>query len=256
MPNDPKPEVVADANGRIADVNVTSGESQGESELEVLLGRIQQASQALDTYQCELDYIYTQPLLDSSTRRRGAVYYVQQDTTQSMLRIRFDTIQEDEGDRETYREDMTFDGVWWTHLDYRRRSMQKRQLADANAPMHAMDLAGQSVPIIGFQGVERLRKEFVISLPETDESVEDAVKLRLVPKGDPASADYQLVEVWVDKASHLPVQVQAQNINEEIYTLRFLASKVNQPLVDAVFEINVPPGFGEPEIIPLSPHRQ
>jgi outer membrane lipoprotein-sorting protein len=64
--------------------------------------------------------------------------------------------------------------------------------------------------------------------------------------------DYKSVDVWIDTAkSGLPDKITATNTNGDIYEIRFIEPKVNEPIDEKVFDVTIPDGFGKPEIIPL-----
>lgn len=218
-----------------------------------VLDKLQTTVQSLRDYQAEIEYAFEQPLLESKTLRRGRVMY-RRSQKASNLRVNFETLKQDEQQAEPYREYFIFDGVWLTHIDYQVKSVQKRQLAEADKPMDAFDLARGSMPIIGFSATEDLRKEFTIELVTSASAApqEDMIQLHLTVKpGSAYEQDYQAIDFWIDKQLHLPVRVDALTTEEDVYRIRFLRPKVNKGIADGMFEVEVPTDFGAPEIIPL-----
>jgi outer membrane lipoprotein-sorting protein len=222
-------------------------------EVEAILQKVQQAAKELRSYKCGVDYVLRQPLLESKTRRIGTLYYVRKDD-RSMLRVSFETLQQDEEKVQPYVQQFLFDGVWLTHVDYQVKSYQKRQMADANKPTDAFDLAGRDLPILGFTGMDDLRRDFDILLvqPEPGKPTDKIAKLSLKARpGSRNGQDYRAIVFGVDKALWLPVKVEAESTEGDFYDLTFIQPQVNGPIQDAVFDLKIPKEFGKPEIIPL-----
>lgn len=217
-----------------------------------ILLRLKQETRELKSYRCNIEYLFSQPLLESRTFKTGSLYYSKADA-KSKLRINFETLkQDDEAERE-HKEHYIFDGQWLTQIDYQIRNVKRRQLAEPNEPVDAFELAKRNFPILGFSNTEELKKEFEISLAE-DNKANSGRYIKLHLKVKPESSytdDYTSVEFWVDKAIDLPGKIVAVSTEEDIYEIKLLDAKVNQPIDPNVFEFEIPDGFGEPEIIPL-----
>jgi outer membrane lipoprotein-sorting protein len=227
-------------------------------DVEAVLQKIQQAAKDLRSYQCNMDYVLRQPLLESKTRRTGVVYYVRKPTG-SRLRVNFTTLQQDDGKTEAYSQHFLFDGVWLTNVDYQVKSWEKRQMADANKPTDAFDLAGHELPIVGFTGTEELRRDFEVEVvaPSAGQAAE-GTQVTLSLKAKPGShygQDYRSMAFVVDKTTWLPVKVQAESTEGDFYDISFTQVKVNTPIEDSVFDLKVPASFGAPEIIPLEANK-
>jgi hypothetical protein len=192
-----------------------------------------------------------QPLYDSTTTRTGHVYYRRQEA-RSNLRIHFATKKEDEMPEVSYHEELLFDGVWRTHIDYQGRSVKKHQWAPVDDPMDALDLISQNVPFFGFHGLEGLRKTYRIALiPGASEAVSQ-VHLHLTPDSNDMPDDaYLHIDVWLDRSHWLPTHVEAENQESDIFRLRFPDLRINQPVASEIFDIQIPEGFGSPEVVPL-----
>jgi outer membrane lipoprotein-sorting protein len=233
-----------------------------------ILDGLQKAAAGLKSYQCKVEYLFSQPVLESKTLRTGDLHYARLGAG-SKLRINFDTLSQDDGPQQNYKECYIFDGQWLTHIDYQIKQVQKRQLAEANEPIDAFELAKRNFPIIGFGKSEDLAKQFDVNLIEPPQSVipaqakrsgvplcgagiQNLVQLHLIGKPDSQYADqYKSVDIWIDRASMLPAKIDAVSTEGDIYEIRFIDSKVNQPINEKAFEFTIPEGFGKPEIITL-----
>ena len=213
-----------------------------------VLDGLKQKTSRLQSYQCEVNYLFSQPVLESKTLRTGNLYYARL-SNGSKLRINFDTLTQDENPSQKYGDQYIFDGRWLTHIDYQIKQVQKRQLADANEQIDAFELAKRNFPLIGFDKTEDLKKEFDVNLAGEPNGLID---LRLKVKPDSIyKDDYKSVEVWIDKRLMLPAKISAVSTEGDIYEISFIKPKVNEVIDEKVFEFTIPDGFGKPEIIPL-----
>jgi outer membrane lipoprotein-sorting protein len=214
-----------------------------------ILDALKRKTSRLNSYQCRIEYLFSQPVLESQTQRSGTLYYARF-AGGSKLRINFDTLRQEDGPQQKYVECYIFDGQWLTHVDYQIKQVQKRQLAEANEPIDAFELAKRNFPIIGFDKTEDLKNDFDVNLVGDSNGL---VHLYMKVKPDSIyKDDYKSVDVWIDTAkSGLPDKITATNTNGDIYEIRFIEPKVNEPIDKKVFEFTIPDGFGKPEIIPL-----
>jgi outer membrane lipoprotein-sorting protein len=221
--------------------------------LEDILSEVQTRAGALSSYACQLEYIFEQPDFESCTERLGRMYYVRQDKG-SRLRISFETLKQDDQKSQPYIEHFLFDGVWLTHIDFQLKSIQKTQMADANEPVDALDLAGRDIPVIGFTGIAQLKDNFDIKMVSLKEKTsKEEVCLHLATKaGSSFKNDYRAILFWLDTEVWLPTRIEATTVEGDIFRIRFIDSKVNQGIDDSIFDVKIPKGFNQPEIIPLN----
>jgi len=213
-----------------------------------VLDGLKQKTSRLQSYQCEVNYLFSQPLLESKTLRTGNLYYAWLGNG-SKLRINFDTLTQDENPQQKYGEQYIFDGQWLTHIDYQIKQVQKRQLAEANEQIDAFELAKRNFPLIGFDKTEDLKQQFDINLVGEPNGL---THLHLKVKPDSQyKDDYKSVDVWIDKQLMLPAKISAVSTEGDIYEISFTKPKVNETIDEKVFEFTIPDGFGQPEIIPL-----
>jgi len=206
----------------------------------------------LQSYEGQLEYKLTQPLLESEALRKGILYYAKFGE-KSKLRINFLTLKQDDEEEQKYLEDYIFDGAWLTQISYEIKSAKKYQLAEPNKPVDAFDVASQNIPLLGFTKIENLKKQFEITLVEQKED-KPATFFQLHLKVKPNSTykdDYASLDFWIDKKLGLPTKVVALSPEEDIYEIRFLNPKINRKINAKVFDFKIPKDFGEPEIIPL-----
>ena len=107
--------------------------------VEKILEQLSKKTIELQSYQAQIEYNFSQPLLESESLRKGVLYYSKGDK-ESLLRINFQTLKQDDEKQQKYIEHFIFDGIWLTHIDYQIRSAKRHQLAEPNKPMDAFDL--------------------------------------------------------------------------------------------------------------------
>ena len=239
------------AGGCTKGLSACQREKADANSVERVLKQLNQETFKLKSYQCRIEYLFSQPLFESETLRTGILYY-QKVKEKSALRINFKTLKQDDEKEQKYIEHYIFDGAWLTHVDYQIKEVKMRQLAEANEPVDAFDLASENFPIIGFSETEDLEKEFEIKLVEQQGGkADDFIQLHLKVKPDSIyKDDYTSIDFWIDKKLHLPAKIVAISTEEDVYEIKLLKPKVNKKIAKKVFEVKIPKGFGK-EIIPL-----
>jgi len=234
--------------------------------VEDILQRLRQRTEALRTYQCKLRYLFIQEpeLLDSRTLSEGLLFYARDPNRPdprnpkrrgtSTLRVNFQTRQQDDGKKMPHREELLFDGVWLTRLDYAGRKIDRYQKAPTDKPVDVFELIEHNFPIIGFSRTQALAEQFDIRLAaDLKADLKAPIHLRLrVKKTSKFKDDYDTIDFYIDRTLFLPQRIVTTNTQGDIYDITFLAPKVNKPLPSGVFEIQAPDGF-ERNIHPLKP---
>jgi outer membrane lipoprotein-sorting protein len=225
--------------------------------VQTILRNLNQQTASLNSYQCQLEYCFSQPLLQSQAVRTGVLYYLKSDK-RSNLRINFQTLQQDEEKQQKYIEQYIFDGVWLTVIDYQIKEVKKYQLAEPNNPADAFELATNNFPVIGFSASQDLEKDFGVSLlPRQQTDSNDLIGLHLkVKPGSVYKDNYSSVDFWIDKQLNLPARIIALSTEGDIYEIKLLQPKVNQSVDRKIFEIKIPKGFGQPKVMPLEKNEQ
>lgn len=212
--------------------------------VEAILEQLNKKTRELQTYQAQIVYKFSQPLLESKSVRKGVLYYAKYGE-KSRLRINFQKLKQDDENEQKYIEHYIFDGIWLTHIDFQIKSVKRYQLAEPNKPMDAFDLASKNLPIIGFAKIEDLKKQFEVQLVEQSQT-EPSPFIQLHLKVKPNSIykdDYISIDFWIDKNLYLPAKVVAISTEEDIYEIQFLNPKVNKKIGKKTFEFKIPEGF-------------
>jgi len=222
--------------------------------VEQVLKSLKQKTEQLESYESQIEYLFSQPLFESQTLRKGVLYY-QSSGGESRLRINFQTLKQDDGKEQKYIEQYIFDGLWLTHIDYQIKQVKYYQQAEPNEPADVFDLAAKNFPIIGFTKIEDLKKQFEIKLIKQQEDertpvipaqagIQNFIWLHLKVKADSIyKNDYTSIDFWIDKELYLPAKIVAVSTEEDVYEIKFLQPKVNEKIDKKVFEFKIPEGF-------------
>jgi outer membrane lipoprotein-sorting protein len=219
--------------------------------IDAILTRLDRKSREVKTYEAKIVYLFKQPALESESLRSGTLYYANGEKD-SKLRIDFTSLRQDNEPAPKYREEYFFDGVNLTRIDYKLKNVEYRQLADANRPLNAFDLASRYLPIVGFTKADKLRDDFEISIPSaagSDAAMYDELLLKTKPQSQYRN-DYTQIRFWIDKRSSMPVRMEAASPQEDIYDIRLEDAKINKALPDNIFNVEVPADFSK-NIVPL-----
>ena len=246
------------ASGCTEGLAVCQSKETDTNSVEAILKQLKQKTTTLKSYQVQVEYRFSQPLLESETVRKGLLYYQRLDG-KSKLRVNFQTLKQDDEKEQKYAEHFIFDGIWLTHIDYQIKAVKRHQLAEPNKPVDAFDLASKNLPIIGFTKIEDLKKQFEIRLVQQEKEpvsvipakagIHETFHLHLKVKPDSIyKDDYTVIDFWIDKKLGLPAKVVAVSTEEDIYEIKFLQPKVNKKIDKKVFEFEIPKGFTIEEI--------
>jgi len=224
--------------------------------VETILEQLGKNTKEFQSYQAQVEYKFSQPLLESESLRKGILYY-SKDDEKSLLRINFQTLKQDDEKQQKYIEQFIFDGVWLTHIDYQIKAAKRHQLAEPNEPIDSFDLVSRNLPIIGFAKIEELKQQFEIQLVKQQQSEPSAfIKLHLKVKPDSIyKDDYTSIDFWLDRKLYLPAKVVALSTEDDIYEIMFLEPKINNKISKKVFEFEIPKGFTLEEVPLPGPQR-
>jgi outer membrane lipoprotein-sorting protein len=239
------------ANTPSADLSRPQHELTDVNFLDAILKQLNQRTAELFSFQCRIEYLFSQPLFESQTLRTGRLYY-QKTGRESKLRMNFQTLKQDDENQRKHVEHYIFDGVWLTHIDYQAKTVKRYQMAEPNKSADVFDLASKNFPLVGFTKIEDLKKQFEIGLIEQNPAEpNDFLRLHLTVKPDSIyKNDYNSIEFWIDRKLYLPAKIIAVSTEGNIYQLTFLDAKVNEKIDKEIFEFKIPEDFDK-EIIPL-----
>ena len=231
-------------SGRKSEAEV---ERQPETVAEVL-EQLGKKLRQLKTYQAQVKYLVIQDpeMLDARTLRMGKMYYAKEDKN-SKVRINFETLKQDDGDTEKYRQEFVLDKGWLVKIDYRLEQVDYRQVAPADKAFDAFEFVSRNFPLIGFTKPENLSKEFEIKFCEPkDQDDKGQIGLVLTVRKDSKYHDmYQKVAFWLDKKVFLPIRIRTETKEGDIYDILLLQPITNKKLKNSVFSVETPQHFSK-----------
>jgi hypothetical protein len=229
----------SDANQVAPTVAEPNRQSLTASPVDDILTRLNRNLADLKSCRLELSWKYTQPLLETSTTRKGILLYLQ-GKERSRLRINFTSFQQDKEPAQPLREEIIFDGVWLTRIDYQLKEIKRDQLARDEKPIHAFQLLSGKIPLIGFGSVDDLKKQFGIMLAEKST---DTIHLVLTPRPDSEyKKDYKTIDIYTKASAALPERIQAVTPDDDISEIT-LAVAGPQEVKESAFESEAPRDF-------------
>jgi len=226
-------------------------ETQDANSVEAILDRLEARATKLDFYQCRLDYIFKQPLLESQTRRQGTLAYGKFGK-RSYLRIDFNTLQYDDEPQQPHKEQFLFDGIWGTYIDHQSHSAQRQQIGEPNAPVDAFALVSRRVPVLGFSQIDDLKKQFAIQ-QSPDSTSPSAPSYHLHLTALPGSAyhdDYVTIDVQIDKKCELPTKIVAVTTEQDVHEIVLAHPQINETITKERFQVEIPSDFSV-DTVPL-----
>jgi hypothetical protein len=213
------------------------------SQLDGILTTLNKNLAALHSCRLDLTWTFTQPLLETSTVRRGVLYY-RKGSDRSQLRIHFDSFQQDKEKPQSMREEIIFDGVWLTRIDYQLKEIKRDQLARDDKPIQAFQLLTGRIPLIGFGSVEDLKKQFDITLVEPNTPVSGRL-VHLLLKTRPNSDyrnDYRTIDIFTEPSAAMPDRIRAVTPDDDISEISLTAAGP-QDVPDLIFAFERPRSF-------------
>lgn len=239
-----EPQKQEEKLGGDKDASVTS--------VEQFLARLGGQTSKLNSYQADINYSFVQDpeFIDAKTFRKGKFFY-QKVKEDSQLRVNFETLQQDDDEPEAYIEQFILSKGWLTKVDYQLETVEKQQLQEDGKPFDAFEFVSRSFPMVGFAKIEDLKKDFEISLiPQKAEDPNNLVGLTLKVKAESKyKDDYTKITFWVEnrpgKSPFLPVRFVTESVNDDIYDIRLLNTKVNKKIENRVFKVETPKNFSE-----------
>ena len=248
-------------------------EIQKDDPLDTVLERLNKTTSELKSYESQVEFNFRQPLLESVSLRKGVLYYARSGG-KSALSLNFNTLKQDDEKEQKYIEqymvldgallthtDQELKGIWLAQLDHQIKEVKYYQLAEPNDPNKStdvFDLASRNLPMLGFSKIEDLKKQFEVKLVEKKkDEAEDFIQVHLKVKPNSIyKDDYVSIDFWIDQKLGLPAKIVAVKSEPEppfgdIEEIKFLKPKVNKGIDKKIFEVRIPKGFGEPEVLPL-----
>jgi hypothetical protein len=233
------PACASDANQVSPKTAEPNSKAAPTSPIDDILTRLNKNLADMKSCRLDLTWTFTQPLLETSTTRKGVLMYMQ-GKERSRMRINFTSFQQDKEAAQPLREEIIFDGVWLTRIDYQLKEIKRDQLARDDKPLHAFQLLSGKMPLVGFGSVEDLKKQFDIALVEKSDAM---IHLALKPRPDSEyRKDYKTIDIYTKASSALPQRIRAVTPDDDVSEIT-LAVEGPQDVAENAFAFEQPRDF-------------
>ena len=229
-------------------------------EIDALLTKLEAAADDLRDFHSRLTYEKYDPLLDRTEMRVGELVYQLKPDSTKRFAVLFDTLivlqgESDVGRKEDKLRHYVFDGVWLAEIDHEARQFIKRQVVAPGEQLDPLKLGEGPFPLpIGQKKSEVLARFDVqtVDVPAQGllKNLKDVDGLLLIPKpGTPEARNYSRVEIYYDRATMLPIGVNAVGAEQmdeddpdsrERKTVWLRELKRNQGVDEAKLDIHPP----------------
>jgi len=218
-----------------------AGEPNDPAQINNIIEKLNRTANNLANLSAKIEYTHAQPLFETQTIRTGKLFYAK-DANNSLLRINFLTIKQDDSAQQNYREDYIFDGIKMTKIDYQSKSATSEQLAKENK-IEPFELVQNYFPIIGFAKPDELTEQFDIKLQQKT-GKQNFDTLLLIPKESSGFfKTYKQVEIKIDSKNFLPNDFFALTCEDEKITIRLTQIDTSIAVKRDVFDIVIPADF-------------
>ena len=202
------------ANGCASASNTVAPQKDDANSVQAILTKLKQHTQQLKSYQTQVEYLFTQPIFDTKTLRKGVLYYAKFGP-KSALRVDFNTVQRDDDQQQKHVEQIIFDGLQLVHIDHQIKQAKIQKIAEPNEPVDAFALISRNFPVVGFTKVEELEKQFEIKIvPPQSTEPNKCIHLQLITKKDSIyKDDYVSIDFYIDKKFIARVHLTPERLN-------------------------------------------
>ncbi|MCA9284133.1 MAG: hypothetical protein KDA22_02875 [Phycisphaerales bacterium] len=232
-----------------------SGESKsaaedGELSLDDLLAKLEHADRDIRDYHANLVYETFDALLDTSERQFGRLVFEMDPSAGRRLAFVFDQYVDGAGRTERDEHRYVFSGSWMCDVDVQRKQFIKRQVVPPDQRFDPLKVGEGPFPLPIGQAAEDVRARFVAAfapaptaklLASLDPNTLHG--LRLVPKpGTEAARDFAQIDLYYDRATFMPVAVDATGIEGNRKIVRLSKAVANAGLAaDDVALLSIEP---------------
>ncbi|HUS47092.1 MAG TPA: hypothetical protein VNA25_02710 [Phycisphaerae bacterium] len=219
-----------------------------------ILDALEATGQKHATVQADVFHRVVMRMSGDREERTGHVGFQRRDgNAPAMFYIRFDTLRQGAGQRIKDEVEYAFDGEWLTEAKHRIKTMTRWQVVPKGQQADPLKLGKGPFPVPFGQKTEDVLRHFRAST-------------RPPKAGDPNGTDYvQLVtrdrfkdelsflrlEMWIDRATRLPVKLITANKNKEVTTVVFSNVQTDEKVDPKLFRIPLRPGW-QYRVVPLN----
>ncbi len=211
-----------------------------------VLKALEQAGVKYQTVRSDIEMTVLLPALGDSEQRSGWVAYQRGPGEESeKIRVHFETLKLGAGPNTRQREDYAFDGQWAVEAKHSVKQLTRWQVAAPGERVQALRIGKGAFPPLPFgQKAQEVLEYYQATLrPAEKTDPPDSDHLELVARRDRRKElDFDHLDLWVSRASGLPVKVVGTDKDKNIKTVSLTNTQTNVKFSDDLFDLK--PGFG------------
>ncbi len=206
-----------------------------DPDLDALLTRLETSAKDLTSFAAKITYEKEEALLARTETRTGEIIY-RIDRDKKSFAVLFDKrIIPPRSENRLYH--YVFDGRWLAEIDHENKQFIKREIVPPGKVLDPLKLGEGPFPLpIGQAKADVLARFDVAKLDVPEDgllkSLQNVDGLLLTPKPNvPEARDYRRVEIFYDRATSLPVGINAIETNDDRKTVK-LTDLQRNPVMD------------------------
>jgi hypothetical protein len=213
-----------------------------DAELDQLLTRLEANAADLTSFMAKIVYEKEDAVLGRREIRTGEIIYRIHEQTRTFAAL-FDSLtivpsSGKAGRREKRLQHYVFDGRWLAEIDHEDRRFIKREIVPPGRTLDPLKLGEGPFPLPIGQAKADVLARFEVSRIDVPAAgmlsgLTNVEGVLLTPReGAPEARDYQRVEIFYDRATLLPVGINAIEVNDDRKTVK-LTDVARNPQLDA-----------------------
>ena len=219
-----------------------------------ILDALEAAGEKHATIQADVFHRVVMRMSGDSEERTGHVGFQRQaGKTPASFYIRFDTLRQGAGQRIKDEVEYAFDGEWLTEAKHRIKSMTRWQVVPEGQQADPLKLGKGPFPVPFGQKTEDVLRHFAASTrPPTPSDPNNTDYVSLVTRDEYKNdLSFLRLEMWVDRATRLPVKLVTADKNKDVTTVVFSKVQTDEKVDPKLFKIAFRPGW-QLRVVPLN----
>lgn len=220
-----------------------------------VLRALEKATNDYTALRADLNYVVQDRITGDRETRTGWIAYQQKtDTTPERYRIHFETLQLDDGPKTAQEIDYLFDGQRLIIVKHNIKSYHVIDVAPPGQTVDHIKFGKSPFPVpSALQADEVVTYLDVVLDPPAETDPAGTDHLRMVPFEDAKDdVNFQRLELWVSRDSHLPVRVRTKTPDKAVTTADFRNIKTRPEIRPEWFRLPPPKGY---DVVKESSHQ-
>lgn len=208
--------------------------------LDALLTKLESSAKELTSFAAKIAYEKEDAILMRTETRTGEIIYrIDNDRHNKAFAVLFNSrIVGNRKENRLYH--YIFDGRWLAEIDHENKQFIKREIVEPGKVLDPLKLGEGPFPLPVGQAKADVLERFTVSAIEVPtagllKTLKDVDGVRLTPKAGTREADdYERVDIFYDRATSLPVGIEAVETNGDRKTVKLTDLKRNPEMDEAM----------------------